>query len=47
MHTETTSDNGEEPPSSSTLKLLKEFHSRAADFGATLRILIGTTGVGN
>ncbi len=32
MHTETTSDNGEEPPSASTLKSLKEFHSAGRGF---------------
>src|SRR6266581_1315551 len=32
MHTETTSENGEEPPSSSTLKSLKEFHSAGRGF---------------
>src|SRR2546421_500425 len=32
MHTETTSEGGEEPPSSSTLKALKEFHSAGRGF---------------
>src|SRR6267378_18359 len=36
MHTETTSDNGEEPPSSSTLKLLKEFHSAGRGFWSNI-----------
>ena len=32
MHTETTSDNGEEPPSPSNLKSLKEFHPAGRGF---------------
>src|SRR6266850_5867609 len=36
MHTETTSDSGEEPPSSSTLKLLKEFHSAGLGFWSNI-----------
>src|SRR6058998_3142709 len=32
MHTETTSDSGEEPPSSPTLKSLKDFHSAGRGF---------------
>src|SRR6266478_3075154 len=36
MHTETTSDNGEEPPSSSTLKSLKEFHSAGRGFWSNI-----------
>jgi len=36
MHTETTSDSGEEPPSSSTLKSLKEFHSAGPGFWSNI-----------
>jgi len=36
MHTETTSDSGEEPPSSSTLKSLKEFHSAGRGFWSNI-----------
>src|SRR6266704_2426749 len=36
MHTETTSEGGEEPPSSSTLKSLKEFHSAGRGFWSNI-----------
>src|SRR2546430_10214640 len=36
MHTETTSDSGEEPPSSSALKSLKEFHSAGRGFWSNI-----------
>src|SRR6266704_3995531 len=36
MHTETTSEGGEEPPSSGTLKALKEFHSAGRGFWSNI-----------
>src|SRR5713101_4300690 len=36
MHTETTSEGGEEPPASSTLKSLKEFHSAGRGFWSNI-----------